>query len=134
MISIRKDKSMKISFNTFKFVWIPRIIIITFVALFSMFSLDAFDGNGPILDQLAMFLIHMIPSFVMILVLIASWNRSVIAGIMFMALGIVFTFYFSTYRQAAAFFTISLIPFLTGMIFLLPTLLRKRASQYSENG
>ncbi len=124
---------MSISFNTFKFIWIPRIIIIAFIAFFSMFSFDAFGTDTPFIEQLAGFLNHMVPSFVMILILIVSWNRSVIAGIMFMALGIVFTFYFSTYRQMATFFTISLIPFLAGVMFLLPTILRKRATALQEN-
>lgn len=123
---------MRISFKTIKFVWIPRIIIMAFIACFSMFSFDAFTGNAPLFEKLAEFLIHMIPSLVMILFLIVSWNHPVTAGYIFMVLGVVFTFYLDTYRQAATFFTVSLIPFLAGLTFLIPSFLRKRQPSYQE--
>lgn len=122
---------MSVTFNTFKFVWIPRVLIIAFIVFFSMFSLDAFSGNAPLLDKLAGFLIHMLPSLVMILFLVISWNRPVAAGVMFIVLGVVFTFFFNTYKQAASFFTISLIPMLTGLMFLIPSMIRRKSSSAS---
>jgi general stress protein CsbA len=96
-----------------------------------MFSLDAFDGNAPFLDKLAGFLIHMLPSFVMILFLVISWNRPVAAGFMFILLGMLFTFFFNTYKEVASFLTISLIPILTGLMFLVPSMIRRKTSSAS---
>lgn len=123
--------NMRISFNTFKFVWIPRVLIITFIAFFSLFSLDAFSGSAPIPEKLATFLIHMLPSFVMVLFLVISWNRAVTAGVLFIILGVVFTFFYHTYEQASSFFTISLIPIFAGLMFLVPSIIRRRTSSLS---
>lgn len=123
--------NMNVTFNTFKFIWIPRVLIIAFIAFFSLFSLDAFTGDALILEKLAGFLIHMLPSFVMILFLVLTWNRPVAAGVMFIILGVVFTFFFNTYKQVSSFFTISLIPILTGLMFLVPSMIRRKTSSPS---
>lgn len=123
--------NMSVSFNTLKFVWIPRVLIIAFTAFISLFSFDAFSGNDPILDKLAGFLIHMLPSLVMILFLVLTWKRPAAAGVIFILLGVVFTFFFNTYEQAASFFTISLIPVLTGLMFLVPAMIRRKTSSSS---
>lgn len=119
---------MSVSFNTFKFIWIPRILMIVFIVFFSMFSLDAFGGDAPFLDQLAGFLIHMLPSFVMILFLILSWNHPVTAGYIFIILGVVFTFFFETYERLPNLLTISLTPVITGLLFLVPSMVKKKKS------
>ena len=122
---------MSVTFNTFKFVWIPRVLIIAFIAFFSLFSLDAFTGSAPMLEKLAGFLIHMLPSFVMMLFLVISWNRPVTAGVIFIVLGVAFTFFFNTYEKAASFLTISFVPILTGLMFFIPSLVRRNTSSPS---
>ena len=117
---------MGITFNTFKFVWIPRVLIIAFIVFFSMFSLDVFTEDAELADKLAGFLIHMLPSFVMILFLVITWKHNVAAGVMFIALWVVFTFFFNTYEKAASFFTISFIPILAGLMFFVPSLIRRK--------
>lgn len=122
---------MRVTFNTIKFVWIPRVLIIAFIAFFSLFSLDAFSGSASIPEKLASFLIHMLPSFVMVLFLVISWNRPVAAGALFIVLGVAFTFFFHTYEQASNFLTISLIPILTGFLYFIPSIIRRKTSSPS---
>lgn len=116
---------MNVSFQTFKFIWIPRIVMIVFIVFVSMFSLDVFSGNAPFVDKLAGFLIHMIPSFVLILLLVLTWNRPLAAGYLFIIMGIIFTFYFKTYDQLVSLLTISLVPILTGLLFFVPSIIKK---------
>ncbi|MBP7176389.1 MAG: hypothetical protein KBA53_09320 [Thermoclostridium sp.] len=117
---------MGITFNTFKFVWIPRVLIIAFIVFFSMFSLDVFTGNAELADMLAGFLIHMLPSFVMILFLVITWKKPVAAGVLFIVLGVVFTFFYNTYKQGTSFFTVSFIPILAGLLFFIPSIIRRK--------
>jgi hypothetical protein len=126
--SIKKDVTiiMRVSFNTVRFIWLPRSLIIAFITFLSMFSLDAFTGNAPFIEELVGFFIHMLPSFIMILLLVLSWNRPVAAGYIFTTLGIVFTFFFNTYEQIEKLLTISLIPVAVGLLFLVPSFIRKR--------
>lgn len=117
---------MRISFNTFKFIWIPRILMILFIGLFILFSLDAFGGSEPIINKLMAFFIHLMPSFLLLLFLVISWERPKLAGILFVILGIVFTFYYDTYEDPISFLTVSLIPILAGVLFFIPFILRRR--------
>jgi len=54
-----------------------------------MFALDAFEPGMPLGQQLLNFLIHMIPSFVLILLLLVAWKKPFAGGIMLALIGIV---------------------------------------------
>jgi hypothetical protein len=56
-----------------------------------MFSLDAFQAGMSLKDQLLAWLIHMIPSFVLILILVIAWIWENIGGIMLLSLGLAFS-------------------------------------------
>lgn len=119
---------MRVSFNTIKFVWFPRMLMIAFIILFSMFSLDAFSGDAPFLNKLAGFLIHMMPSFLILLFLVVTWNRPLLAGFIFILLSIAFTLFFKSYQDPVRFLIISMIPAVNGFLFLLPSLIRRMRS------
>jgi hypothetical protein len=57
------------------FFWTPRVLSIAFIAFLSVFALDVFDGRHGIRQTMLAFLIHQIPVFVLIAVLILSWRR-----------------------------------------------------------
>ena len=63
--------------------WLPRIICILAILFISMFALDAFNPEKTIWQQIGDFLIHLIPSFVLIIILIIAWKREFIGGIIF---------------------------------------------------
>ena len=70
--------------------WLPRIICILAILFISMFSLDVFTPGLTIWQQLGGFLIHNIPSFVLLAILIIAWKWEFIGGITFIILGLVF--------------------------------------------
>lgn len=70
--------------------WLPRIICILAILFISMFSLDAFTPGLTIWQQLGGFLIHNIPSFVILGILIIAWKWEFTGGITFIILGLVF--------------------------------------------
>ncbi len=71
--------------------WAPRIICMLAILFLSMFAADAFSPELTIWQQLLGFLIHLIPSFILVAILVLSWKREIIGGIFFTVIGIVLT-------------------------------------------
>lgn len=70
---------------------LPRIICILAILFVSLFALDAFNPELTLWEQIKAFLLHLIPSFVLLLFLIIAWKWEMIGGIIFLAIGIFFT-------------------------------------------
>ena len=71
--------------------WAPRILAIVAILFISVFSLDAFQPGMPLADKILAWLMHMIPSFVLIIILVIAWKWENIGGIIFLSLGMAFT-------------------------------------------
>jgi hypothetical protein len=71
------------------FHWIPRVLCILAILFVSIFALDAFDPALGMNQQILGFLIHMIPSFVLLLFLTIAWKHERAGGIIFTASGVV---------------------------------------------
>ncbi|MBN1567724.1 MAG: hypothetical protein JXA73_07740 [Acidobacteria bacterium] len=71
--------------------WIPRVLTIIFISFLSSFALDVFDGNHGIWQTLLAFIIHQIPVFVLILVLILAWRREWIGAVLYTFVGLLFS-------------------------------------------
>ncbi len=69
-------------------VWSPRILGLLAILFISMFALDAFQPGLTLWQQLGAFFMHMIPSFVLLLVLLLAWKREMLGGIAFLILGL----------------------------------------------
>ena len=67
--------------------WSPRILAILATLSISMFALDAFEPGLTLWQQLAAFFMHMIPSFVLLLILLLAWKREMLGGILFWSWG-----------------------------------------------
>ncbi|MDC1379765.1 hypothetical protein N8273_03915 [Algibacter sp.] len=80
---------MKIS--TRVLYWLPRIICIMGILFISMFSIDALNSELTLWQQILSLSMHLIPSFVLILLLLLSWKRELIGGIIFMIIGLGFS-------------------------------------------
>ena len=71
--------------------WTPRIIGILAILFISMFALDSFGPNKTFWQQIADFLMHMIPSFVLIAFLLIAWKWELAGGIIFILIGLGFS-------------------------------------------
>ena len=80
---------MKISIRLL--YWLPRIICIMGILFISMFSIDALNSELTIWQQILSLSMHLIPSFILILLLLLSWKRELIGGIIFMIIGLGFS-------------------------------------------
>ena len=70
-------------------LWLPRLLCIGAILFVSMFALDAFEPGMPFGQQLLNFFMHLIPSFVLLLLLWIAWEKPYLGGILFALAGIV---------------------------------------------
>jgi len=99
--------------------WTPRILSIIMILFFSLFALDVFVKPYSPLEMAIAFIMHMIPSFVLVLLTIFSWKREPLGGVLFLLVAIGFTFFFSTYRNILTFLFVTGLPLTVGLLFLL---------------
>jgi len=69
--------------------WAPRCLCILAILFVSMFALDSFAPGLSIWQQLGAFLIHLIPSFVLLALLLIAWKREFAGGIVLATTGLV---------------------------------------------
>ena len=98
--------------------WLPRILAIIFILFISLFSLDSFSTSDPFWKELIGFLIHLVPIYLLIGLLILSWKYKRIGGILYVVLAIIFTIFFDTYEHIFSFLFISLPVLIIGLLFI----------------
>lgn len=62
--------------------------MIFFIVFITLFALDSFSGEQSFFEKVGGFLIHLIPSVVLIILLTISWWREWVGGVVFMLLAI----------------------------------------------
>ena len=111
----RKEGVLKMK----RYIWIPRILTIAFIIFISLFALDSFGTSDPWYMEIVGFLIHLIPTYILLAILILFWNKPVYSGISYITLALVFTIFFNTYRNLYSFILISILPAFIGILFLI---------------
>jgi hypothetical protein len=69
--------------------WTARIICIVAILMISMLALDSFSSEHSLWQNIAAFLIHLLPSFLLLSVLIIAWRHENAGGILMMIIGAV---------------------------------------------
>ena len=92
-----KNKSSRLA-STIR--WVARILCILAIAFISLFAVDVFtEGASLSLGQkIVAFLMHMIPSFVLIIALIIAWKHELVGGILIALIGLATAVFISTRR------------------------------------
>jgi len=107
---------------------LPRIICILAIIFISIFALDAFDQDLTVWQQIQGFAMHLIPSFILLLILLIAWKWELIGGVIFLIIGLALSpvIYIHNYQMNGSVWMslgiISMItlPFiLVGVLFLL---------------
>ena len=99
--------------------WTPRILTILFAGFISVFALDVFDEGFGFWQTIPALLIHLIPTWILLVVLVMSWRWEWVGGILFNALGAFYPIMFWGRVHWLAHLIISGPLFLIGMLFLL---------------
>ncbi|WP_420852043.1 DUF7670 domain-containing protein [Pelotomaculum isophthalicicum] len=111
-----------------KLVWVSRVLAIIFILFISIFALDAFSDEVSFIDNLIGFLMHLIPTFIFLTALIIFWKYPQFSGLAFIILGMLFTFYFKTYRNIEYFLFLSIPQFVIGGLFIISHVLQRSKS------
>jgi len=83
----------------------------------SLFSMDVFVEDSGVGEMTLGFVIHMMPVWVMLGILIWGWNRSKLLGMMYLILAVGFGWFFHAYREWSTFLLVVGIPSLIGVLF-----------------
>ena len=70
--------------------WAPRILTILFALFLSVFALDVFEGKKAFLETLAALVLHLIPTFLVIVLLVLAWRWELIGVVAFAGLAIAY--------------------------------------------
>jgi hypothetical protein len=115
--------------------WLPRVLCVLAILFISMFALDAFDPRLTIWHQISGFLIHLLPSFTLVLFLLIAWKWELIGGMIFILVGlgfapVIFNINYHRLHSVGAVLGILLMlngPFvLVGCLFILNHILKRK--------
>lgn len=71
--------------------WLPRVICILAILFVSIFAFDAFAPGLTIWQQIGGFLLHLIPCYILIILLVIAWKREYVGGIIYTIVGLGFS-------------------------------------------
>jgi hypothetical protein len=99
--------------------WTPRVICILSAAFISIFALDVFDEGRDLWGTLLALLIHLIPTYVVIIALVVAWHWEIVGAIAFNALGLAYIIWAWGRFHWSAYVVIAGPLFIVGILFLL---------------
>lgn len=104
--------------------WTPRIISILFICFIALFSFDVISPSLSLGQIITGMLLHNVPTFILIAVLIIAWKYEIVGGIAFITAGLLYIIL--TARAGIAWYiklswslTISGPTFFIGILFLM---------------
>ena len=97
--------------------WLPRLLAIVAILFMMMFSMDCFEMGGT--DALICLLMHNIPAFIIIGVLVVAWKWELIGGILFIAVSFAGAIYFNGFGGNWGVLPIMAPFMLTGILFII---------------
>jgi hypothetical protein len=121
--------------------WTPRVLAILFVLFLAMFSLDVFDEKLGFWGTIIGLFMHNLPALILLVILIISWKREIIAGVAFILAGFLYVALISSKIFTSSFewymlswiLTIAGPSFLVGVLFIIGWSRRKTAMLTAVN-
>ena len=112
--------------STKRLYWTARIICILSILFVSLFALDSFSSERTFWQNTAAFLIHLIPSFILLIPLIIAWKWEKTGGIILTIIGVafgIFIFVFNLTKNHFPFATCLMLTFMLALPFVLAGIL-----------
>lgn len=105
--------------------WTPRLLCIAFAIFISLFALDVFHESLPFWRMVLALVMHLVPTFAILLLLALSWRWEWVGGIGFAVLGFLYIIMFRGRFPLSTYFVIAGPVFLLGVLFWLNWKFRK---------
>jgi hypothetical protein len=99
------------------FFWLPRILTLSFAIFISLFALDVWSDGESFIQKLVGFLIHLIPTGLILILLVLAWRWEWVGGVACILLGIFYMILSGMRQHWSAYVFISGPLFLTGILF-----------------
>ena len=112
--------------------WTPRILTIIFILFLGLFALDVFEGDKSLAKKSGEFILHLSPSFLLILVLILAWKHEWIGTVIFIIFGFAYIILGWGKFPFVTYLTISGPLFLIAILFWLSWINRKKIKKRDE--
>jgi prolipoprotein diacylglyceryltransferase len=116
--------------------WTARILGILAILFVSLFALDSFSPERTFWQNTAAFLMHLIPSFILLATLIIAWKWEKTGGIILTIIGLAFSIFIFVFNYKRNHFPVMMcllqtlaiaIPFvLAGILFILSHYRKKK--------
>ncbi len=113
--------------------WTPRILAILAILFMMMFSLDCFGEYSTLREKLLCFIMHNIPAYIVIAVLIIAWKRELAGGILFLLTALAGSLYFRAFSGNPGVLLIMLPFLITGILFIILNFYQKKIIHLSKN-
>jgi len=97
--------------------WLPHGLAIGFIFFISLFALDIFDAGYTWYQVIIGLVMHLIPTFILILLLWFSWRQGLIGGLIWLSLGVWYLWQTLT-ANGPTFWPLALPVFLIGWLFI----------------
>lgn len=114
-------------------IWIPRIIAGLFIIFISLFALDSFSETHSLFQSIIAFLIHLIPSYILLIALLIAWKHARIGGIIFLGLGILFIVWMGINKHWVNILVLNTPFFLIGILFLVCGIFQNKIAVNNRN-
>ena len=98
--------------------WAPRVLGLSFAVLISVFALDVIGEGYGFWETIAALLIHLVPTFVLLLVVAVSWCHEWVGALVFPAMGLIYLVQAWPGQHWTAYVLISGPLFVLGALFL----------------
>lgn len=113
--------------NTRIIYWLPRILSIAFILFLSLFALDIF-GEYRGWEAVLGFLIHLLPSLILLGVVLVAWKHDLVGTVVFLAAAVFYVFAAGFDRPWSWYAGISGPAALVGILFFLSWLQKRKNS------
>ncbi len=98
--------------------WTPRVLCILLAMFLSVFALDVFSEVNGIWQTIGALLLHLVPVYLVVIVLVIAWRREWVGAILFIALGLFFLVSYLGRMHWSAYLAIPGPLVLIGVLFL----------------
>ena len=97
--------------------WTPRVLCILFAGFLSIFAADVFGEHYGFWKTILALVMHLIPTWIILIVLVVSWRREWVGGTLFIALGALYLIWSWGRFHWSAYLAISGPLLLIGVLF-----------------
>ena len=97
--------------------WTPRVLCILFAMFLSLFALDVFSEGYGFAETILALLIHLIPTYIVVIALVIAWRWEWVGTILFIALALFYPVWTQGKFPWSTYLAMSGPLFLVGVLF-----------------